>query len=424
MKVEIEKLVFGGQGMGRVDNKVAFIWNALPGETVEIDVIQNKKTHLEGVAKTIVNPSPDRVEPHESHWLSSSPWQHISWERENYWKRAIAAETYSKFADLILSANDLEIVADTDRQYGYRNKIEFSFTEVEPGLISLAFFERGKHRHIPANEALLAEPIINEIAKNILTWVNKQKIPMRSLKTLIIRSNSEGKTIAAIFIKDQLEFPDYPPLTEKMIGFHVYYSTHKSPASVPTKLLYSEGQNYLTTTLKGTKLKFGLLSFFQINPPIFDQALSDIAAFLHPHMPVVDFYSGVGAISLPLSQNRDKTTLIDNNEEAIQYAIENIGLNKRNNCEAICTPAESMTEAIRENAMIILDPPRAGLHQNVIKKLLQKKPPRIIYLSCGIDTQARDLKMLSESYKVTFLKLYNFFPRTPHIEGLAILDRL
>jgi 23S rRNA (uracil1939-C5)-methyltransferase len=247
---------------------------------------------------------------------------------------------------------------------------------------------------------------------------------MRSLKTLIIRSNSEGKTIAAIFIKDQLEFPDYPSLTEKMIGFHVYYSTHKSPASVPTKLLYSEGQNYLTTTLKGTKLKFGLLSFFQINPPIFDKALSDIAAFLHPHMPVVDFYSGVGAISLPLSQNRDKTTLIDNNEEAIQYAIENIGLNKRNNCEAICTPAESMTESIRENAMIILDPPRAGLHQNVIKKLLQKKPPRIIYLSCGIDTQARDLKMLSESYKVTFLKLYNFFPRTPHIEGLVILDRL
>ncbi|MEK7623819.1 MAG: methyltransferase [Patescibacteria group bacterium] len=423
MLVEIEKLVFGGTGMGHVDGKVAFVWNALPGETVEIEILQNKKTHIEGVATKILNPSPDRVIPRESHWLSSSPWQHIAWEKENYWKRAIAAETYSKFGGLILSSNDLEIVTD-NKEYGYRNKIEFSFTELKSGEISLAFFERGKHHHIHAEGSLLAEPVINETAQYILQWINEQKIPMRSLKTLILRSDNEKNTIAALFIKDEIEFSRHPTLNDTLKGFHLYYSTHKSPASVPTKLLYSEGQNYLIANLKETKLKFGLLSFFQINLPVFDMALTDIAAFLHPHMPVVDFYSGVGAISLPLSQNRDRTTLVDNNAEAIQYAKENIILNKRQNCEAICLPAEDTTSAIQEDAMIILDPPRAGLHQKVVKQLLIKAPPRIIYLSCGIDTQARDLKLLSEAYRLTHVKLYNFFPRTPHIEGLCVLDRV
>lgn len=423
MKIQIEKLVFGGQGLGHTEGKVAFVWNALPGEEVEIEILQNKKTHIEGVATTIFNPSPDRIEPRESHWLSSSPWQHIAWEKENYWKRAIAAETYSKFGGLILNADDLKIEIGRE-EYGYRNKIEFSFIELDIGAISLAFFKRGKHRHIPATGSLLAEPVINETAQSILGWINEQKIPMRSLKTLIVRSDAAGHSIAALFIKDELLFSKYPKLNNTLLGFHIYYSTHKSPASVPTKLLYSDGQDYLIVDLKGTKLKFGLLSFFQINLSVFDAALTDIAAFLHPHMPVVDYYSGVGAISLPLSLNRDCTTLIDNNTEATQYANENIGLNKRKKCETICLPAEDMTDVIRADAMIILDPPRAGLHKRVVQQLLIRKPPRIIYLSCGIDTQARDLRLLSENYHLSFIKLYNFFPRTPHIEGLCILDRV
>ena len=220
-----------------------------------------------------------------------------------------------------------------------------------------------------------------------------------------------------------MPFKSYPALTDTLKGFHLYYLTHKSPASVPTKLLYSAGQDYLIATLKETKLKFGLLSFFQINLPVFDMALSDIAAYLHPHMPTIDYYSGVGAISLPLSMNRDAATLIDNNAEAIRYATENIEMNNRKNCEVICTPSEDMADIISPDKMIILDPPRAGLHERLIRRLLIRKPPRIIYLSCGLDTQARDLKLLSEEYTLSFLKLYNFFPRTPHIEGLAVLDK-
>ncbi len=423
-EVKIEKLVFGGQGMGRLqDGRIAFVWNALPGEVVKVTPIKKKKEFINAIATTIVTPSPERIEPLVPHYLSTSPWQIMSWERENYWKKSISTETYGKIGGLILGQDPLKLETD-DQQFEYRNKIEFSFFEKEDGTNSLSFFARGGKSRIPIEKSLLAEPIINEVALNILTWINQKNIPIRSLKSLIVRSNGKGKAIAALFIKDQLEFSDFPQTSAELLGFHLYYSTHKSPASVPTKLLHTDGQDYLIAELKSTKLKFGLLSFFQVNIPLFDQCLSDIAAFLDPKAPLLDFYSGVGAIGLPLSHNREKCILVDSNQEAIQYAKDNIALNNRTNCEAHCAPAEEITELISSDMQMIVDPPRAGMHKKVIQKILTKLPPKIIYLSCNLSTQARDIRLLEEFYKITYIKLYNFFPRTPHIEGLIVLERM
>jgi 23S rRNA (uracil1939-C5)-methyltransferase len=434
MIVTIEKLVFGGQGLARLeDGQVVFVWNALPGEEVEIEIIKKKKGIIEAVATKIIKASPERVEPREKLFLSSSPWQMMAEDREDYYKQAIAVEQYGKIGGLILSGNPPKIDS-VDNHYGYRNKIEFSFAPVDPNQdyqnspeyepVSLAFFERGQHVKSPVEGAELAEPIINELGKKILDWVNEKKIPMRSLKSLIIRSNGAKQGIAAIFLKDKLKFDSYPELSENFLGFQVYFSTHKSPASVPTELLYADGQDYLIADIKGTKLKFGLLSFFQINIPIFEKALDDISAFLPPKQPVIDFYAGVGAISLPLSYNREETIIVDSNKEAIEYAEENVSLNELQNCKATCLPAEEMTDVITKDKVLIVDPPRAGMHPKVISRILIRKPPRIIYLSCNIATQARDIKYLEEEYKITFMKLYNFFPRTPHIEGLVVLDRI
>ncbi len=419
--LKIEKMVNGGQGLGRTDEgKAAFVWNALPGETVEVEILDNKKTHLEGIATTILTPAKERIAPLEGTFLSTSPWQMMNFETENYWKRAIAAEQYSKIGDLILAPESLKIATD-GVEYGYRNKMEFSFTEVD-GVIHLAFFERGKRIKVAVEDSKLASSEINATAKMLLNWINTVKIPLRSLKAMILRSNPKGETIAGLFIKDKLTFTEYPALNSPLVGFQLYYSTHKSPASVPTELLYSAGQNYLITDIFGTSLKYGIFSFFQINQPVFETALKDIGAFLDPKIPVVDYYSGVGAISLPLSLNRSATTLVDNNTEAIEYAHENISLNKLKNVIAECAPAEKLTQFITPDSMIILDPPRAGLHMDVVKMLLQKRPKRIIYMSCDIATHARDLRLLGQNYSLAYLQLYNFFPRTPHIEGLAVLE--
>lgn len=420
--MKIEKIVNGGQGLARTDENTVFVWNALPGEEVEVSYLSKKKGLAEAIATKIISPSPDRIEPIEPFFLSSSPWQIVRPEAEDTLKQSIAVETYGRNGGLILQAEPPKIVSDPANFYGYRNKIEFSFCE-DNGQISLAFFGRGTRVRHAVTGSLLAEPVINEVATTILAWVNEVKIPLRSLKSLIIRSNGENQAIAALFIKDKLEFSTYPTTDAKLLGFYLYYSTHKSPASVPTALLYSVGQDYLIADILGTKLKFGLLSFFQINIPIFTQAVKDIAAFVGPEQPVLDLYSGVGAISLPLAKNRPRTVLVENNDEATAYATENIALNHLTNATAHCMPAEKVTELIDSESTVIVDPPRAGLHDKVTLQLLNKLPPRIVYLACDLATQARDVQRLSEAYHPVFIKLYNFFPRTPHIEGLIVLER-
>ncbi len=420
--MKIEKIVNGGQGLAHTEDLTVFVWNALPGEEVEVQYLSKRKGIAEAVATKIVTPSPDRIEPKEEFFLSSSPWQILKPEAEDGLKQTIAVETYGRNGGLILQSEPPKIISDPVNAFGYRNKIEFSFCEAN-GQMSLAFFGRGTKVRHAVSGSLLAEPVINEVAAQILAWVNEVKIPLRSLKSLIIRSNGAGQAIAALFIKDKLEFNSHPATDTKLLGFHLYYSTHKSPASVPTALLYSTGQDYLIADILGTKLKFGLLSFFQINIPIFTQAVKDIAAFIGPDQPVLDFYSGVGAISLPLAKNRPHTILIESNEEAAAYATENITLNGLANAEAHCMPAEKMTELIDGEATVIVDPPRAGLHDKVTLQLLNKLPPKIVYLACDLATQVRDVQRLSEAYHPVFIKLYNFFPRTPHIEGLVVLER-
>ncbi len=421
--IKIEKLIFGGQGLAHVDGKVVFVWNALPGEMVDIEIVKKKKDYLEAIAINVVEASSERVKPKDEHFLSTSPWQIMSYETENKWKKEISIETYKKLGGEVFDSIDLEIIYP-EEEYGYRNKMEFSFydSDENPNVFSLAFFERGKKNKFAVEKSELADPIINKTATEILNWVNKQGLERRNMKTLIVRSDGQGNSIAALFLKDEIEFDNYPKLNKNNLGFQIYYSTHKCPASVPTKLMYGEGQNFLVADLLDTKLKFGLLSFFQVHIPIFTKALQDIVDHIGSEKSVVDFYSGVGSIGLPLAENQNEVILVDSNEEAIEYAKENIKLNKLDNCEAHCIPAEKMTDIITKDKTIILDPPRAGLHADVTKKLLEVAPSKIVYLSCNLSTQARDVKILSEKYKISFCRLYNFFPRTPHVEGFIVLE--
>ncbi len=420
MQIKIEKLIFGGQGLGKIDQKAIFVWNALPGEEVEIKILKNSKTFSEALATDIIQPSPDRVEPKEDHYLSCSPWQIMSLKTENEWKVKIAAETYKKIGGFEWS--DLKITGDSV-SYNYRNKIEYSFTNDQNGELSLAFFERASHNKRPISPCCLASENINIVAKEILAWAKKNNLTPYNLKSAIIRSNQKGEVIAGLFIKDEMKFTDFP-ISDKMVGFQLFYSTHKSPASVPTKEIYSTGQKYLEEEINGVKLRYGLFSFFQVNPPVFTQTLKDMAQFIPDNKPLVDYYCGVGAIGLGLKKPGQKLELVESNAEAIDYANENIDLNNITDCTATCQPAEKIIELITGDKTIIFDPPRAGLDKKIIEQVLNTQPETIIYLSCNLSTQARDLALLLVKYKIESIKLYNFFPHTDHIEGLVILKKL
>lgn len=426
MRLKIEKLVHGGQGMAHSqEGATAFVWNALPGEEVEADIIHKKHGIIEAVAREIYTPSIYRTQPLESFFLSTAPWQIMDYVYENQMKSVIAKETYQHVGNIDLDTINITFLPQTIQ---YRNKMEYSFYFDETDTWHIAFFRRGSHRKQPTGVSILATPAINAVAESIIELIRAAKVPVKTLKSMILRSNQAGEVLYALFVKDEYVLSALPleqlAHLNSVIGFKVYYSRPQSPASTTDKLLYQSGQDDISTTINQTNLNYGVMSFFQVHEPIFALALAEIETQIEQGSNIVDYFSGVGAISIPLAGKISTATLVESNAEAVAYAKINIQSNNlADRYQAICIPAEKANEYITAEKTIIFDPPRAGLHSDTIEKVLSTKPHKIIYMSCNIATHARDLKLLQDQYAITKLKLFNFFPQTPHIEGLAVLEK-
>lgn len=407
-EVTIDKLVHGGQGLGTLGNgQKIFVWNALPEEIVGVRVGRKKRGYAEGFAEEVIKPSKDRINPVDEAYLSTSPWQIMTFDAENKYKKEILAET---FAREHINLPDFEFVSVGEPLH-YRNKMEYSFWGDDNGL-HLALFHRASHGKRIVQGSSIARPEIDIVANNIVAILNKNGVRASQLKTVVLRSNKKGNVVAALFVKDST-FAEIPDLAAVCDGLCVYFSNPKSPASVITKELFSYGSVILQDELVGTKVKYDVNSFFQVNLPVFEEALSVIKKAVSGQKEIVDMYAGVGTIGLSVGAQK----LVELDEHNVRMAKQN------GNAEVIHASTEQALDHITSSACIIFDPPRAGLHEKVTARLLEVKPPKIAYLSCNPSTQARDLARLSELYKMTSFTGYNFFPRTPHIESLAILEK-
>jgi len=410
----VEKLVHGGQAIASLPNgKRILLWNALPGELVIPRITKQKRSLTEGIAETIVRRSPERLEPRDEAFLSTSPWQIMEWSAENTYKRDILRETFER--EHVRYDSKIELIHD-ERMWGYRNKMEYSFWADEDGL-HLALFHRGSHGKRIVQGSSIAMPQIDETANRILGVLNDAGIRGSQLKTLVIRANQQGDCLAAVFVKDDM-FKKLENLEGTCRGITVCYSNPKSPASVLTSELYAYGETALTDRVLDTDISYDVHSFFQVNLPVFERAGNRIKAEISETNEVVDLYSGVGTIGLACGAGK----LVEIDERNIAMAEENAKRLERH-IEVVHASAESATETITGAPALIVDPPRAGLHSKLVGAILEKQPPKLLYLSCNPITQARDIALLQEVYDLRLLEGYNFFPRTPHIESLAILMR-
>ncbi len=413
-EVTIDKLVHGGQGLGTLDDgRKAFVWNALPGERVRLRLTKKKRDFVEGVAETIHNKSQFRVGDGSisDEDLSTRPWAILG--DNNAELEAKASIVTELFAREKIALPGFEIKTSGPLT-NYRNKMEYCFWADESGL-HLAHYKRGTHGKvkIEPQTSTLSNGQINRAATELLLVLNKEGIRGSQLKSVVIRSaqNKPHETSLALFVKDR-SFPKLP-LPKKSV---VYYSDPKSPASVPTKELYRTGDTTLTQTILERKLSYDVLSFFQVNTPIFEVALVDIKTHIKPDLTVVDMYAGVGTIGLNVGV--ESLTLVEVDPFNVEMAKKNA---QNESVEVVEASTEQALSYITGNSCIIVDPPRSGLHKKVTQKLNETLPAQIVYLSCNPATQARDIKLL-DRYTVTFFSAYNFFPKTPHIETLAILE--
>lgn len=413
-EVKIEKLVHGGQGLGTLKNgQKIFVWNSLPGEIVKVRIIKKKRSYIEAIAEDFVAYSDERVEPREENYLATSPWQMMTFEAENKYKREIVAELFSHEK---IKLPEYGSVIHDDHQWQYRNKMEYSFWGDKDGL-HLALYRRGTHGKQIVTGSKLALPEIDAAANAVLSELQKLQIRAGDLKTIIVRCSQKNETAVSIFVKAET-FPKID-LPETVKGLRVYHSNPKSPASVPTKLLYELGDLLLRDTLLGKNFIYDVDSFFQVNIPIFERALSSIKGHGTDEN-ITDMYAGTGSIGLSVAEK--SVDLIELDPASVKMAGENARASGLD-ATVIEASTEKVLEYVTDDKPVIFDPPRAGLHTKVIDKVLETAPPKITYLSCNPATQARDLVRLQEKYTIKHFEIFNFFPRTPHIETLAVLWR-
>ena len=418
--VTVEKLSAEGFGHLIHNDMDLFIIGCLPGETVVARIVKKRKGKRWAIVEQVITSSSERIEPLESHFLSCSPWQVIPYSTQIEYKKKMLQDLYEFPVTEFYEAPEIT---------GYRTKVEFGFW-YENQSMYLGFHERGKPfvlTPLPEGCILLSEKM-NKVALRFMELINHHKIQKYDLKSLIIReSKTKDQLIAILCVKkEDFVLPFSLQEIPELDGLTVAFSNPLSPASLITKELSLEGMNYLEEKIAGLDLQYPLDGFFQNNIPLFGKALSlmqDVVNRKSEVAKIVELYSGVGTIGLALCKQAESVIGVEVVPSSIQYAKENARRNNISNYECYDIAAEEMDSKLLAMAdIVVLDPPRIGLHADVVNSLIQYKPKTILYLSCNPETQARDCELLKEHYSPTALYGFDFYPQTNHMESLIILD--
>ncbi|MBL0309063.1 MAG: 23S rRNA (uracil(1939)-C(5))-methyltransferase RlmD [Bacteroidetes bacterium] len=454
--VAIQGMSAEGKGISKIDGKVIFTGLSVPGDVADIELRKSRKNYSEAVIKELKQSSALRTEPVCSHFgvCGGCKWQHIDYNAQLQFKKQIVEDAFSRIGKIEFPP--IPDVLGAENNFYYRNKLEFTFTDrrwlTEEEINSGATFE---HRnalgfHVPDSFSgvididrcyLQADPsnsirlAVKEFAvQNGYTFFNL-KAQNGLLRNLLIRTTTTGELLVLISFFEKDETKIYALLDFLMAEFPEITSLQYVINSKRNDTIYDldtivyKGKDHITERLGDYQFKIGPKSFFQTNS-VQAKRLYDITkdfAGLKEGDVVYDLYTGVGSIAIYVSGSCKKVVGIEQIAAAIEDAKENAKMNGVVNCSFYAGDVRMVLQDdfIKANGkpdVVITDPPRAGMHDDVIKTLLGLEAPRIVYVSCNPATQARDLQLLSEKYKVTRVQPVDMFPHTTHIENVVRLE--
>ncbi len=408
---QVEKLVFGGAGLGHLKGKVVFIPGALPGEVIEIELQKQRGDFSEAQLVRVLEEAPERIAPQETHFYCCSPWQILAPETEAYWKRQIVLDTLQR--QTLLCHRDLQ-VREKGPRLGYRNRLEFHFAQVKNRL-HLALHEPASQNPIPVETCQLGLPTLQRVSQELILLLDDAQLRPKEMGRLVLRGNRAGQVVALLQLnaaaKQRLTAHQryWPKLDFQFIAYS---------ESFPKEAL---SQSELFESVVNARIYFGGLGFFQINPFCLESLVPVVGEWIKGEE-VLDLYGGVGTLSLPHAEQTQSCMIVEENPDAIHFAQRNT--KEIPHFQVIPSKVQQALKQIGEQQTVLLNPPRAGIANQVRQQLLKVKPKRLIYLSCNVSTCARDLKDLQDCYQLKWQQAFNFFPATPHIELLTILERM
>lgn len=374
------------RGITRIDNKVTFIGNTLPGEIVNIKLTKQKKDINEGKVLSFVEQSLDRVKPICPYYnvCGGCNISHIDYLKSVIYKKEIVKDIIKKYSDLDI---DPDIIYDNNI-YNYRNKITL---KINNGKLSLV----GENK-VNIDYCYLVNDNINKVIQLLngthLGLVDEVIIKGTNEIMVIINGTVDEKDVIDILRDD---------VTSIIVNDNKIY-----------------GKDYITIKVKDYIYAIYPNSFFQVNTGMISKLYDKVLEYAGDGKLLLDLYCGAGTIGIYLSQNFSRIIGIEVNKDAVASANINKKINGINNIEFICNKSSDI-EIIGD--VLIVDPPRNGLDKITINKIINSSIKKIVYVSCNPITLARDLKILKEKYELDQITLFDMFPNTNHVECVCLL---
>ncbi len=416
--VQFEKVVPEGKAMGHLrDGRAVFCVGPLPGETARVGLRKQKRTYAEAVLRDIMEPSEKRTGKAEDHAMSCSPWQGVDYAYQCELKAAMITEAMHQHH---VQPPKLEFVGAPE-PLGYRNRLDFTLARIE-GRLQLAFHQRGSWNELIGlpNGCKLGSAPINQAALELVRKLEALPVEIAPATITVRHAPTTGELMTILTTTAKA---DWKHIVTKKLG-HFMVVRPLPGSGAPGEVSYTSDATFITESLAGCSISYPYNAFFQTNTPAFEAALHRIVRAVEPGWRVLELYSGVGAIGVPLAAAGHTVTGVEIVPAAVEFAERNARANRIDSYTATAIAAEKMDAGLlTDSDCVIVDPPRAGLNPRVTGWIVEAKPQSLIYLSCNPVTQARDLAALQEHYAITSLTGFDFYPGALHVESLAILER-
>ena len=444
LELSIESLAYGGNGVARHDGFVVFVRGGLPGDRVRARVTKVKRGFAEGFASALLEPGPDRVEAPCRHFgtCGGCRFQDLAYEVQLAQKAQQVRDALVRIGRI--ADPPLEPIMPATSIYGYRNKLEYSFTAGADG-VELGFHRAGRWDEvIDIEECLLTTDVGNAIRLAVRAWAREEGLEpydqatgegyLRHLvvregrntgQALVVLVTAPGDRFEAGYLVDVLRrFPEVRS---------IHWAINDTPAeqtNLPTRLLW--GEEAIEEEIMGLRFRVRPSAFLQTNTEMAEQlyGLAREFAGLTGSENVFDLYCGTGTIGLALAPDAGTVWGLEISEEAVACAIENAELNGVENAQFFAGNVGQTIEELVEKAgapdVVVVDPPRAGLAGKALRRTGALAAQRIVYVSCNPTTLASDLQVLRDDhgYELVRCRPVDMFPHTPHVESVSLLRRL
>lgn len=424
MRIRVDKIVYPGRRMGTAGGKVVFTDLGLPGETVEVEIVKDRASYAEARTVGVVERSERRVEPRCAHYLACSPYQDMEYGLELEVKRGQVAEILSR--ELKRPFAPAPEITPSPEEWGYRNRVRLRVARREDGRVEYVYHEPGERASfVPVDRCHLVGERANALLERVRAIAEGG--PFGSVEAVEVRtSRARGESLVVCDLASGAEaeaFGEALAAAKKEHGLVGAVASVSDGKRRRDEKLF--GRDFIEETVGGLAFRVGARSFFQTNVGILERVFEDVAAAVEGRAgeTVADLYCGLGTFGMLLARGAREVFGVEPDPANVAFLKKNLALNGVGNFAVCEGTAEEWLEEVLERrpGVVVLDPPRRGVDPAVVRGLVESPARLVLYLSCNPATLARDLKGLLEAYELEGVRIYDFFPHTPHIETLATL---